>query len=228
MTSQRVIGLANRLARLYLGLALYGISGALMIRGHLGIDPWDVLHQGLAHHLHMAIGTVVIVVGGIVLLFWIPLKQWPGLGTISNVIVVGIAMDLMLDVLARAHAMPLRIAELVGGVVLCAIATGLYIGANFGPGPRDGLMTGLSRKTGRSIRLTRACIELSVLFAGWLLGGDVGFGTVFYALSIGPLVQISMRTFSFSDDAAGEAGDDLRSRELASVAVACPGPEVER
>jgi uncharacterized membrane protein YczE len=240
MTVSRALGLSNRLCRLYVGLTLYGISAALMIRGHLGIDPWDVLHQGIARHLHIAIGTVAIAVGAIVLLFWIPLKQRPGLGTISNVVWVGIAMNIALGMLGRAHPLPLRIAELVGGVVLCAIATGLYIGANFGPGPRDGLMTGYSKKTGRSIRLTRACIELTVLCAGWLLGGNVGLGTVFYALTIGPMVQVTLRLFALADSgpaapleavgpvAAGERGDDLAGGELAGIAVPGSGPEVER
>jgi uncharacterized membrane protein YczE len=234
MTVPRAIGLSNRLARLYIGLALYGISSGLMIRGRLGIDPWDVLHQGISRHLHIPIGTVAIAVGAIVLLFWIPLKQRPGLGTISNVVLVGIAINVTLDTIAPAHSLPLRITELVGGVVLCAIATGLYIGANFGPGPRDGLMTGYSKKTGRSIRLTRACIELSVLCVGWLLGGNVGLGTVFYALTIGPMVQITLRVFALGDGKSatpvepGEGGDDLAGGELAGVAVTGPGPEVQR
>jgi uncharacterized membrane protein YczE len=221
-------GIANRLVRLYLGLALYGVSAALMVRGRLGIDPWDVLHQGIAEHLHIAMGTVTIAVGAIVLLFWIPLRQRPGLGTISNVVIVGLAMDVVLDVLAPAHPIALRIVELVAGIVLCAIATGLYIGANFGPGPRDGLMTGLSRRTGRSIRVTRACIELTVLCGGWLLGGDVGVGTVLYAVSIGPLVQITLRFFSLADADPGEVPDDLAGGSLASIPVPCPGPEVQR
>jgi uncharacterized membrane protein YczE len=188
-------GLVRRLIQLYVGLWLYGISSALLVRSGLGLDPWDVFHQGLARHLHLAIGTVTIIVGAAVLLLWIPIRQRPGLGTVSNAVLIGISVNLTLELLPRTHLLAPRIAEMIGGIVLCGIATGMYIGAHFGPGPRDGLMTGLSRRTGRSIRLTRTCLEATVLVTGWLLGGTVGIGTVLFAISIGPLAQLFMRLF---------------------------------
>jgi uncharacterized membrane protein YczE len=187
--------LPRRLSQLYIVLVLYGLAAALQVRSGLGLDPWDVFHQGLARHIGLAIGTVVIVVGASVLLLWIPLRQWPGLGTLSNVVLIGVSMNCSLMWLPRVHALGWRITDLLAGVVLCSIATGMYIGANLGPGPRDGLMTGLARRTGRSIRLTRTSLELTVLATGWLLGGTVGIGTVVFAVAIGPLVQIFMPIF---------------------------------
>ena len=184
-----------RVLQLYLGLLCYGTAGALQVRSGLGLDPWDVLHQGISRHTGLAIGTVVIVVGAAVLLLWIPLRQWPGLGTISNVVLIGVSMNLALQWLPHPHVMAWRVVNMVGGVVLCGVATGMYIGADFGPGPRDGLMTGLARRTGRSIRLVRTGIEITVLAAGWLLGGTVGVGTVLFAVSIGPLAQVFLRVF---------------------------------
>jgi uncharacterized membrane protein YczE len=193
-------GLPRRLIQLYIGLAIYGLAGALQVRSRLGLDPWDVFHQGLARHVGLAIGTVVIVVGAVVLLLWIPLRQLPGLGTVSNVVLIGVSMNLSLQWLPQVHAMGYRIADMVTGIVLCGLATGMYIGAHFGPGPRDGLMTGLARRTGRSIRLTRTCLELTVLLVGWLaLGGTFGVGTVAFALAIGPLAQFFMRIFDTGD-----------------------------
>ncbi len=185
-----------RLPQLYVGLLLYGTSGALQVRSGLGLDPWDVFHQGLARHLGLAIGTVVIIVGAAVLLAWLPLRQRPGLGTLSNVVLVGASLNWSLDLLPEHLPLAWRIAEMVGGVLLCGMATGLYIGAEYGPGPRDGLMTGLARVTGRSIRLVRTGLELTVLGTGWLLGGTVGIGTVVFALAIGPLAQVFLRVFA--------------------------------
>ena len=182
--------MTRRLAQLYAGLVLYGVSLALMVRAQLGLDPWDVFHQGLADRLPLTFGQVVIVVGALVLLAWIPLRQRPGLGAISNVFVIGLAVDAALAVLPAPGPMAWRIAFLVSGVVLNGVATAAYIGARLGPGPRDGLMTGLVARTGRSVRLIRTSIELSVLATGWLLGGTVGVGTVLYAISIGPLVHV--------------------------------------
>jgi uncharacterized membrane protein YczE len=182
--------MTRRLVQLYFGLVLYGVSLALMIRAQLGLDPWDVFHQGLANRLPFTFGQVVIVVGALVLLAWIPLRQRPGVGTISNVFVIGLAVDAALAVLPAPDPMAWRIAFLVSGVVLNGVATAAYIGARLGPGPRDGVMTGLVARTGRSIRLVRTSIELSVLASGWLLGGTVGVGTVLYAISIGPLVHV--------------------------------------
>ncbi len=189
-------GLIRRLVQLYIGLVLYGTSSALLVRAGLGLDPWDVLHQGIARRLHVSIGAVVIVVGALVLLIWIPLRQRPGLGTLSNVVLIGCALDAALAVLPTPHLLAARIGYLAVGIVLCGVATGLYIGARFGPGPRDGLMTGLARRSGWSIRVVRTGIELTVLAAGWLLGGTVGVGTVAYALAIGPLAQVFLRLFA--------------------------------
>jgi uncharacterized membrane protein YczE len=186
---------ARRLIQLFIGLLLYGLAGALQVRSGLGLDPWDVFHQGLARHLGLGIGTVVILVGAAVLLAWIPLRQWPGFGTLSNVVLIGVSMNASLMWLPHVHVLGWRITDMLTGVVLCGLATGMYIGANLGPGPRDGLMTGLARRTGRSIRLTRTGLEITVLTAGWLLGGTVGIGTVVFALGIGPLVQIFLPLF---------------------------------
>jgi uncharacterized membrane protein YczE len=185
----------RRLVQLYAGLWLYGLAAALQVRSGLGLDPWDVFHQGLSKHVGLAIGTVVIIVGAAVLLAWIPLRQRPGLGTVSNVVLIGVSMNVSLELLSPVHVMAGRIGEMVGGIVLCGIATGMYIGAHYGPGPRDGLMTGLARRTGRSIRLVRTGIEVTVLAVGFVLGGRVGVGTVLYALSIGPLAQLFLRVF---------------------------------
>jgi uncharacterized membrane protein YczE len=182
--------LVRRLGRLYAGLALYGVSSALLVEAGLGLEPWGVLHQGLAELTGLTIGEVSVAVGALVLLLWVPLRQRPGLGTVSNVFVVGLAMDGTLALLPGVHSPVLRVPLLVAGVALNGVATGLYIAARFGPGPRDGLMTGLARRTGRSIRLVRTGIELTVLLTGWLLGGTVGIGTVLFAIAIGPLVQL--------------------------------------
>jgi uncharacterized membrane protein YczE len=181
--------LLRRLVSLATGLVLFGVSVALLVVAGLGLDPWDVFQQGLADHLHIPFGWGVIGIGALVLLLWIPLRQRPGFGTLSNVIVVGLVIDAALPLLPTTHVLGWRIGYLVAGVLLNAVATGLYIGAGMGPGPRDGLMTGLAAK-GLSIRVARSSIELSVLGAGWVLGGTVGVGTLVYALSIGPLVHI--------------------------------------
>jgi uncharacterized membrane protein YczE len=191
--------MTRRLAQLYLGLVLYGISLALMVRAQLGLDPWDVLHEGLASRLPLTFGQVVIVVGAMVLIAWIPLRQRPGLGTVSNVFVIGLAVDAALAVLPAPEPMAWRIVFLVSGVVLNSVATAAYIGARLGPGPRDGLMTGLVARTGRSVRIVRTSIELSVLAGGWLLGGTVGVGTVLYAISIGPLVHVLLPRLTVSE-----------------------------
>ena len=181
---------ARRLAQLYAGLVLYGVSMALQVRAGLGLDPWDVFHQGVAEHTGLTFGTVVVITGAVVLLAWIPLRQRPGIGTVSNVIVIGIAVDVALALLPEAGSSPVAVAMLLAGVGLNGVASGAYIGAGLGPGPRDGLMTGLVRRTGGSIRVVRTSIELTVLAVGAALGGTVGIGTVLYALSIGPLVHV--------------------------------------
>lgn len=181
--------LARRLPQLYAGLLLYGLTGACQIRSRLGNAPWDVLHQGIAAHLGVSIGTVAIAVSVLVLLAWIPLRQLPGLGTLSNALVIGLATNLGLTVLPAPHALSGQIALMAGGIAGNAVATAMYIGARFGPGPRDGLMTGLHRRTGRPVWIVRTSLEVSVVVAGIALGGVFGVGTVLYALSIGPLVQ---------------------------------------
>lgn len=178
----------GRLVRLYAGLAGFGVSLAMMVRAGLGLGPWDVLHQGIARLLDIQLGWVTIAVSAVVLLAWIPLRQRPGLGTVSNLVLVGLAVNVTLDLLPTPTGMPARIGLLAGGLLLNAVATGLYIGAGFGPGPRDGLMTGLAAR-GYPIAVVRAAIELAVLAIGFVLGGTVGVGTVVYALAIGPLVH---------------------------------------
>jgi uncharacterized membrane protein YczE len=194
--------MTRRLVQLLLGLSLYGASMALMVRAGLGLDPWDVFHQGLAGRVGLSIGLVVNIVGAGVLLLWIPLRQWPGIGTIANVLVIGTAMDLSLLVLPDLDGLPVRGAGLALAVVANGVAGALYIGAGLGPGPRDGLMTGLARRTGWPIRRVRTGIELTVLAAGWLLGGTVGVGTVLYAFAIGPLVQVFLPLFTIRDTRA--------------------------
>lgn len=181
--------LDRRLLHLFVGLGLFGLSLALMVNSKLGLDPWDVFHQGLAQETGLRLGQVVIIVGAAVLLLWIPLRQRPGIGTLSNVLVVGLAVDATLALLPDPHALTSRVAFLVAGIVANGVATALYVGAGLGSGPRDGLMIGLARR-GLSLRLVRTAIEVSVLAAGWLLGGTVGVGTLLYAFSIGPLVHV--------------------------------------
>ena len=187
--------LTRRLSQLTLGLVLYGVTLGMMIRATLGNAPWDVLHQGMAIHLPISIGTAVIVMSVVVLLFWIPLRELPGLGTVTNSLVVGLTADVTLSLLEAPEAMWERMLLMGGGIVLNALATALYIGSQFGPGPRDGLMTGLHRRTGLSIRLVRTGLEVVVVAIGWLLGGVVGIGTLLYALAIGPLVQVMLPRF---------------------------------
>ena len=180
-----------RLIQLVGGLLLFGGSLALLVRSRLGLDPWDVFHQGLAIRSGIPIGTVSILVGAVVLLLWIPLGQRPGIGTIANVILVGLALDGTLAVIPTPTDVGVRWAFLVVGIVLNGIATGAYIGAALGPGPRDGLMVGLANR-GHSLRVVRTVIELTVLGIGWLLGGTVGVGTVLFAVTIGPIVHVTL------------------------------------
>ena len=183
----------ERLLRLGIGLWLYGLSVALMIRGAIGASPWDVFHQGMALHVPISFGVVMILVSVAVLLAWIPLRQMPGLGTLANTLLIGPFADLNLALIATPESLALRVVFMLAGVLVCAFATGLYIGAQLGPGPRDGLMTGLARRTGRSIRLVRTLIEISVLLAGVLLGGVFGIGTIVFALGVGPVTQFFLR-----------------------------------
>ncbi len=187
--------LPRRLAQLYVGLVLYGVSLALMVRGDLGLAPWDVLHSGVIRHVPITLGQAVVLMSFVVLVLWIPLREKPGLGTVSNALVVGFAADGTLWLLDRPDAMALRVALMVGGIVLCGLATAAYIGAQLGRGPRDGLMTGLARRTGLSLRLVRTGLEVSVVLVGLALGGGLGVGTVIFALTIGPIAQALLPLF---------------------------------
>ncbi|GIJ52471.1 membrane protein [Virgisporangium aliadipatigenens] len=181
----------RRLVQLQLGLALYGLSLAVFVRADLGLDPWDVFHQGVAEHTGLGLGWIVNITGAVVLLLWIPLRQRPGIGTVSNVLVVGTVAEVGLALIPTPSALWIRALMLATAIVLNGVATGAYIGARLGPGPRDGLMTGLKERYPRlSIRLVRTAIEVTVLAIGFLLGGSVGVGTIAYALAIGPLSQI--------------------------------------
>jgi uncharacterized membrane protein YczE len=183
--------------QLFVGLVLYGVSMALMVESGLGLTSWDVFHQGIAKVTGLSFGLVVILAGIPILLIWIPLRQRIGFGTIANVIVIGVVVDGALAVLPAGHGLPMRISYLVAGIVLNGVATGMYIGARFGPGPRDGLMTGIVHRFPRlPLRAVRTGIELTVLAAGFLLGGTAGIGTIAYAVCIGPLVQLFLPAFT--------------------------------
>ncbi|WP_370891636.1 YitT family protein [Janibacter sp. GXQ6167] len=188
--------LGRRLPQLLIGLWLYGMSLAFMVRAGLGLAPWDVLHSGFTRHVPITLGQAVIVFSFLVLLLWIPLREKPGIGTIANAVVVGLSADATLAVLDRPDSLWLRALFLVGGVAANGLATALYIGAQFGRGPRDGLMTGLHRRTGLSLRLVRTMLEVTVVVIGLLLGGALGVGTVLYALAIGPLTQALLPFFT--------------------------------
>ncbi|MBJ7593254.1 MAG: hypothetical protein JF886_00090 [Candidatus Dormibacteraeota bacterium] len=192
---------------MFAGLVLYGASDGLLLLSGLGVDPWDVFHQGLSRRIGIAVGTWAILVGVVVLVAWIPLRQRPGLGTLANVVVVGLVINLVLATVPAPHGLPLQLLAMVGGVLLNGVATGAYIGAGLGPGPRDGLMTGLAAR-GWSLRAVRTSIELVVLVAGWFLGGAVGLGTVAYALGIGPLAHLFVPMLAI--DRAARSGDEHR------------------
>lgn len=209
--------LPRRLLQLHGGLLLYGISLALVVRAELGLGPWDVLHQGVAVRLGLSIGTVVVLTGVAVLLLWWPLRQRPGVGTVANALLIGPAMDATLALLGTPSGMPARVLLLCLGIALNGAATGAYLAARLGPGPRDGLMTGLHQLTGRSIRLVRTALELSVLAVGLLLGGSAGVGTVAFALGVGPLTQFFLGLFAVGPRHPGGSGltggAPARSRE---------------
>jgi uncharacterized membrane protein YczE len=202
---------ARRLVQLSAGLALYGTSMAMQIRAALGLNPWDVLHEGLALRTPLSFGLITAVTGAVVLLLWIPLRQRPGIGTVANVVVIAVTVDAGLALIPPVQSLPGRIALLLGGVLLNGVATAAYVGARLGPGPRDGLMTGLAARTGRSVRLVRTGLELTVLAAGWLLGGTAGVGTVLYALAIGPLTQAFLPFLVVRDGGAAH-GAAVRAR----------------
>ncbi len=178
--------LRRRSPRLLLGIPVLGFGIAMTLQARLGVSPYDVLHQGLAEKTGLSFGTVVIVVGLVILLAWIPLRQRPGIGTVINTLTVGLVIDLALRVLPEPDVLVARIPLLLGGIAITALGMGLYIGAGLGPGPRDGLMTGIAAK-GFPLWAVRTVLEVTALVAGWILGGDVGIGTVAFALGIGPL-----------------------------------------
>ncbi|WP_433887875.1 YczE/YyaS/YitT family protein [Streptomyces sp. CA-111067] len=187
----------RRLPQLVAGLALYGFSLSLMVRASLGVNPWSVLYEGVQRHTSLSFGTISAVVGVLVLLLWIPLRQRPTFGTAANIVVLACSSDLGLALLPRHPGLPARACLLVAGVLLNGCSVAVYVGARFGPGPRDGLMTGGSALTGRSLRAVRTAMEIAVLVAGLLLGGGVGVGTVLYALAVGPLTQILLPRFAY-------------------------------
>ena len=191
-----MVPMTRRLLQLYAGLLLYGLSMALMVQAALGLGPWDVFHQGVSEHTGLSFGTVVILTSVVVLLAWIPLREKPGLGTVSNVFAVGAAADLGLWLIPEGGSLGVRLSMLALAVGLNGVASAAYLGAKFGPGARDGLMTGFVRKTGWSVYRVRTGIELTVLVAGIALGGTVGLGTLLYAFSIGPLIQLMLPSFT--------------------------------
>lgn len=206
--------LGRRLPQLLVGLWLYGVSLAFMVRGDLGVAPWDVLHLGVIEHVPLSLGTVIEILSFVVLLLWIPLREKPGIGTVANALLVGPSADLTLALVGRPDALAWRIVLMVAGVLLCALATAMYIGAQFGRGPRDGLMTGLVRRTGLSIRLVRTGLEVTVVLVGLVLGGPIGVGTVLFALTIGPITQwvlpgwvVTLRTAAVPAGPTGPAQD---------------------
>lgn len=186
----RDVRLPRRLVQLYAGLLVFAGSEALILHAGLGVMPWDVFQQGLVNHWGLTMGTWSIIVGVGVLLLWIPLRQKPGIGTVSNAIVIGAVLDPILRALPVPESIGWRAAYLLVGILVNGIATAAYIGARLGPGPRDGLMTGLVRLTGLSVRLVRTGIEVAIVAIGWLLGGNLGVGTVVFALAIGPVVHV--------------------------------------
>lgn len=200
----------RRLTQLAVGLLLYGLTLAMIIRSTLGNAPWDVLHQGLALHFPVTIGQAVVLMSVVVLLLWIPLKELPGLGTVSNALVVGFSADFFLGIIDAPDSLAPRLGLLVGGVVLNGVATALYLGAQLGAGPRDGLMTGLHRRTGLSLRMVRTSLEVAVVVVGFFLGGTLGVGTALYAVAIGPLAQLFLPHAIVDLDRSAAAGRPAR------------------
>jgi uncharacterized membrane protein YczE len=190
-----------RLPRLVLGLVTFGLGIAMMAEAGLGLGPWEAFHQGIARQTGLELGTVSILLGIPILVLWWPLGERPGIGTLLNVVLIGSSTNVALALLPTPPdvALVARLALMLGGVVVIAVGSGLYLSTDLGPGPRDGLMTGLHHRFGWSIRRARTVVELSVLGLGWLLGGTVGLGTVVFALGIGPLVQVALGVFDPED-----------------------------
>ena len=184
--------LVRRITQLLIGLFLYGFAIAMMVRAGIGVSPWDVLTQGVSLQTGIGFGWVTVIIGAVVLLLWIPIRQKPGIGTVMNVVIIGPSAEAGLAVVPLQTELWSQILVFAGGLALLAVATGLYIGAGFGPGPRDGLMTGIHRRYGWRIWIVRTSIEVTVLVIGWMLGGTVGVGTLAFALLIGPMVGITL------------------------------------
>ena len=213
LTGPRVVW-ARRIAQLLVGLFLYGVGLALMVRAGIGVAPWDVLSQGVSLRTGLPFGLVTNIIGAIVLLLWIPIRVRVGVGTVANVLLIGTCAQLGLSVIPQQTVPGLQALVFAGGLALVAVATGLYIGARLGPGPRDGLMTGLHRRTGWRIWIVRTGIEVIVLAVGWLLGGQFGVGTIAFALLIGPMVGVTMPLFRIPETAAPRATDELPTGEV--------------
>ena len=195
--------LTRRIAQLLAGLFLYGFAIAMMVRAGIGVPPWDVLTQGVALQTAIGFGWVTVIIGAVVLLLWIPIRQKPGIGTILNVLLIGPSAEVGLAILAAPTELWAQVLLFAGGLAMLAVATGLYIGARFGPGPRDGLMTGIHERWGWRIWIVRTAIELTVLLIGWMLGGNVGVGTVAFALLIGPMVGVTLPWLHVPERASG-------------------------
>nr|WP_229699717.1 hypothetical protein [Streptomyces kronopolitis] len=213
---------------MFTGLALYGASLSLLVRASLGVNPWSVLTEGMERRTSLSFGTVSALLGILVLLLWIPLKQRPTFGTFANIVVLACSSDLGLALVPAHLGLAARVGLLVGGVLLNGLSVAVYVGARFGPGPRDGLMTGASRVTGRSLRLVRTVVELAVLAAGGLLGGTVGIGTVLYALTVGPITQFFLpwcvyRSGGRAVGIVAPAGDVVPARDVAPEAGSVVG-----
>ncbi|MFF1574601.1 YitT family protein [Leifsonia sp. NPDC058292] len=227
MTSPRLL-LTRRVVQLLVGLFAYGIAISLMVRAGVGLSPWDVLAQGLSIKTGWAFGLITNVVGLVVLLFWIPLRQRPGLGTILNVLLVGPSAQLGLTIIPQQTELWAEVLMFAAGLALLAVATGLYIGPRMGPGPRDGLMTGLHARTGWPIWAVRTGIEVGVLVVGWILGGNVGLGTLAFALLVGPLCSVTLPFFAIRLPSAAATAEDAVERELEGTAEQATGPEAEQ
>ncbi len=205
--------MSRRVIQLFVGLVLFGVGCALTVQAGLGVDPWTVLAQGLSIHTGIGIGWLASLLGFLVLLLWIPLRQKPGFGTIANILIVGPSIQFTLWAVPPISGTLAQFAVLIAGIVLVAVASGLYIGAHFGPGPRDGLMTGMNKRLGWPVWVCRALVEVSVLLIGWLLGGTVGIGTVLFALLIGPLVHLALPLL----DTRRKASDRTRAEKATAL-----------
>jgi uncharacterized membrane protein YczE len=217
--------LTRRIAQLLIGLFLYGIGIALIVRAALGVAPWDVLTQGIDKQTGWGFGVITVLLSIVILLLWIPIRQRPGIGTVANALLVGPFAQLGLWLIPAQTVLWAQILMLAGGIVTIAVATGLYIGSHFGPGPRDGLMTGLVRRTGYPIWVVRTSIEVTVLVIGWLLGGNVGIGTLAFALLIGPLCNLTIPLFAIRMSASVESIDFII--DPTPEVVSEPAKEVE-